>query len=214
MFLSNMTWLAAIRHSDDGNYIAEVPQTSVNPCPLYQDCLRLYVSQRWIIISPVWIVLSCPKRVLSALFDRSATVTAGNDAKNSQMNSMISSQKFNPDTCDQWSFWRTCSSRSSMFFLAGGVPSFRRWILHRRSLLFLELGLAWRRACFTPQVLKLRKNAEFASIELSFCFGARGTLPPATLMAGRWTGKGELQREPEGIVDQLVHRCPHGFATI
>ena len=42
------SWLAAIRHSDDGNYIAEVPQTSVNPCPLYQDCLRLYVSQRWI----------------------------------------------------------------------------------------------------------------------------------------------------------------------
>ena len=118
-----------------------------------------------------------------------------NDAKNSQMNSMISSQKFNPDTCDQWSFWRTCSSRSSMFFLAGGVPSFRRWILHRRSLLFLELGLAWRRACFTPQVLKLRKNAEFASIELVFCFGPRGTLPAATLMAGRWTGKGELQRE-------------------
>ena len=76
MFLSNMTWLAAIRHSDDGNYIAEVPQTSVNPCPLYQDCLRLYVSQRWMIISPVWIVLSCPERVLSALFDRSATVTA------------------------------------------------------------------------------------------------------------------------------------------
>ena len=26
------SWLAAIRHSDDGNYIAEVPQTSVNPC--------------------------------------------------------------------------------------------------------------------------------------------------------------------------------------
>ena len=43
----------------------------------------------------------------------------GNDAKNSQMNSMISAQKSNPDTCDQWSFWRTCSSRSSMFFLAG-----------------------------------------------------------------------------------------------
>ena len=120
-----------------------------------------------------------------------------NDAKNSQMNSMISSQKFNPDTCDQWSFWRTCSSRSSMFFLAGGVPSFRRWILHRRSLLFLELGLAWRRACFTPQVLKLRKNAEFASIELSFCFGARGTLPPATLVAGRWTGAWICHRAPQ-----------------
>ena len=57
----------------------------------------------------------------------------GNDAKNSQMNSMISAQKSNSDTCDQWSFWRTCSSRSSMFFLAGGVPSFRRWKLHRRS---------------------------------------------------------------------------------
>ena len=29
-------------------------------------------------------------------------------------------------------FWRTCSSRSSMFFLAGGFPSFRRWKLRRR----------------------------------------------------------------------------------
>ena len=69
--------------------------------------------------------------------------------------------------------------------------------MENKSLLFLELALPWRTACLTPQVLKLRKNAEFASIALSFCFGARGTLPPATLVAGRWTGAWICHRAPQ-----------------